>query len=106
MAIIFLLYFLRKNPDVKTKPWRYFRWSLFFFLLWNLDAMAAHIFKKRLPETALYLPPNPFEHALLGPLNWEKWFFYITHFDHLLCVPAMFFLMQSLRHFYQSKNSL
>ncbi|WP_457755899.1 hypothetical protein [Thermodesulfatator indicus] len=106
VAILFLLYFLRQNPEIKTLPWRYFRWSLFFFLLWNLDAMAAHFLKRELPEEAFYLPANPFEHVLLGPLSWKKWAFYIAHLDHLLCVPAMFFLMQSLRHFYYTKRNL
>ena len=103
-AILFLLFWLRKEGGENKKAWRYFRLSLVFFILWNLDAMAAHILKRRLPHEALYLPPNPFDHLLLGPFDWERLAFYITHFDHLLCVPAMFFLMQSLRHFYKAQG--
>ncbi len=104
VAILFLLFWLRKEDGENKKAWWYFRLSLLFFLLWNLDAMTAHILKKRLPSEAFYLPPKLFDHLLLGPLDWERWVFYMTRFDHLLCVPAMFFLMQSLRYFYKTQN--
>ncbi len=101
VSILFILYFSRRHPMGTGKSWRYFRLSLILFLLWNLDTMMVHFLDLRLPETALYLSPDPFEHRLHGPFTLERWVYYFGRFDHLLCVPAMWFMVQSLRTFYR-----
>ena len=39
---------------------------------------------------------------LLGPLDLHKLTFYATKLDHLLCMPALFFLFIGMRSFYHS----
>ena len=38
----------------------------------------------------------------LGPLDLHKLTFYATKLDHLLCLPALFFLFIGMRSFYHS----
>ena len=104
-SIIFLLFFSRRYPVGSGKAWRYCRISLILFLLWNLDTMMVHFLDLRLPEHALFLPPDPFAHRLYGPLDFERWVYYLGRFDHLLCVPAMWFMVQSLRVFYKEQQN-
>lgn len=69
------------------------------FLLWNIDTLAAHILFVGIPENSLYMPSNIFEHALLPPITAKELLYYVLRNDHLLCIPAMLFLVLSLRAF-------
>ena len=99
-AIIFFLYYFRKHPPGKGPPWRFLRCSLFMFLLWNIDALIVHILSIGIPETAFHMPRDIFEHALLPPITFKVFLYYFLKNDHLLCVPAMLFLVLSLRAFW------
>ena len=101
-AIIFFLFLLRRNPPTPYKPWRYLRLSLIFFLLWNIDTLIAHYLSLRIPEAALHTPLEIVEHTLLPPFTLDKILYYIMRNDHLLCVPAMFFLVLGLKAFARS----
>ncbi len=98
-ALVFLIFFLRRFPLGEGKAWAYFKWSLFFFLLWNLDTMLAHWFSLRLPQEALSQPRDLWSHRLLPPFDFEKVFYFFTRFDHLFCIPAMVFWIMSLKAF-------
>ena len=98
-AIIFLLFLFKRHPPGRGIPWRYLRWSLFMFLLWNIDTLIVHILSIGIPEAALHMPEDIFQHELLPPITVKELFFYILRNDHLLCVPAMLFLVLSLRSF-------
>ncbi len=69
------------------------------FLLWNIDTLIVHILSIGIPEAALHMPEDIFQHELLPPITVKELFFYILRNDHLLCVPAMLFLVLSLRSF-------
>lgn len=98
-ALIFLLILLKYKPIGKGPAWKYFKISLFFFLLWNIDTFIVHWLSLKIPEKMLVTQGALWEHKLLGPHSIEQWIYYIGKNDHLLCVPAMWYLMQSLRHF-------
>lgn len=81
----------------KQQGWRLIQYSAFFFILWNLDAFMAHfldnqIHAVKIENIALYkikLITNN-NSSLLA------WFYYALKLDHLLCVPAIFFLYKGL----------
>ena len=98
-AIIFLLYLFKRHPPGKGPPWRFLKLSLFMFLLWNIDTLIVHILSIGIPEAAIHMPKDIFEHALLPPITIKEILFYILRNDHLLCVPAMLFLVLSLKSF-------
>lgn len=95
-ALLFLLLILRKRPPGHSAAWRNFRLALVFFLLWNTDTFIVHWLASRLPDTA-FVGHSLWNHRLAGPLTPGRWIYYLGRFDHLLCVPAMFFLVLSLR---------
>ncbi len=101
-AIIFFLVLIWRNPPAPYRPWRYLKLSLIFFLLWNIDTLIAHYLSLKIPEEALHTPLEILEHRLLPPYTAEKIFYYILRNDHLLCVPAMFFLVMGLKAFAKS----
>ncbi len=92
------IYWLRQRRLVREPGWRCIQYAALFFILWNLDAFAAHF----LDEQADILDTLP---AGFGRLRIEigdypaalAWFYYIAKLDHLLCVPAMLFLYAGLR---------
>ncbi len=99
IAMIFLIYTLHMHPVGHCQGWKYLKISLFFFLLWNINALVVHSLGIKLPEGAI-TGKNLMDQALSGPLTWQRWLFYITRNDHLLCVPAMWFMMLFLKNSY------
>ena len=97
-ALIFLLRVLKQKPLGKNPGWKYFKLAILFFLLWNTDTFIVHWLYIRLPDTAI-IGNSLWDHRLTGPFSLEKWIYYIGRFDHLLCVPAIFFLCCSLKRF-------
>ncbi|MCL7488316.1 MAG: hypothetical protein M8357_09120 [Desulfobulbaceae bacterium] len=98
-ALVFLLLLIHYRPIGKGKAWGYFKLSLFFFLLWNIDTFGVHWLTLRLPEGAIISRGSLMEHQLAGPLTLERLAYYFGRLDHLFCVPGMWFLVLSLRHF-------
>ncbi len=99
LSMIFLIYTLHVRPLGQCQGWKYLKLSLFFFLLWNINALTVHSLGIHLPEGAI-TGTNLFNQRLEGPLTWQRWLFYITRNDHLLCVPAMWFMMLFLKNSY------
>ncbi len=98
-AVVFLLTYLANRPLGRGRAWRYLRLSLFLFLLWNLDTMVNHLLGAGLLEEDVMLKGFFLRHYVSAPLTFTKWAYYLTSFDHLLCVPAIFFLFLSMREF-------
>jgi hypothetical protein len=70
--------------------------------LWNLVAFVGHVI-------GAYLVPESFQQTdcyldtrLLSPLTLDKYLYFIAKLDHLIYVPALFFLFLGLRSFYHS----
>jgi hypothetical protein len=98
-ALVYLLFILWEKPIGRGRGWFHFKCSLYFFLLWNIDTFVVHWLSFRLPEEALVVAGPLWEHRLSYPLSFERLVLYIGKFDHLLNVPAIIFLMLSLRAF-------
>ena len=97
-ALIFLLYILHFRPIGSGRAWKYFKLALFFFLAWNLNTFLVHWLSIRLPDE--YFCGSPIWAQRLGPpITGEVLAYYLGGFDHLLCLPGMYFLMHSLRLF-------
>ncbi len=99
VALLFLIYILNKYPVDSSKAWKYFKISIFFWLVWNLDTFVEHILALRLDKSAIVIGQHHIFSYLRGPLTLERWIYYLGQFDHFLCVPAMWSLSMSLRHF-------
>ena len=100
-SLVFILYKTRAQCRTGQKCWFYLRLSLFLFLFWNIDTLIVHFLEMEIPPEHLVISSDVFKHRLLGPLTWRKYLYYIGRFDHLFCVPAMWFMLQSLISFYK-----
>jgi len=98
-SLVFLLYVLHRRPISSSKGWRYLKLSLLFFLLWNIDTFMVHWLSLRLPADALVMGRAFWLDRIAGPMTMERWIYYWGRMDHLLCVPAMGFLVLSLKKF-------
>lgn len=99
-ALFFLLYVLSKRPPGLGKPWKHLKISLVLFLLWNLDTVLVHWLAYRLPEEAFLAKGGSLlDDRLALTALWPWGFYYLGSFDHLLCVPASWFLILSLKGF-------
>lgn len=97
-AMGLLIYWLRKRKLVVARGWRYIQYAALFFIIWNVDAFAGHWLEELsglievqrigLMRIDVSTPPG---YGWIAPL------YYLTKLDHLLCVPALFFLYAGLR---------
>jgi len=105
MAHIFFLismgsldFWLRQRNLTEQRGWKYIQFSAVLFILWNIDAAAVHFLDEHLD--------------ILGITKIDLWhikiensqrhdsitiLYYLMKLDHLLCVPAMFFLYFGLK---------
>lgn len=106
MAHIFffgsLLYLYRDlcHTSEKDQGWRYLRWFCLLMLCWNVVAFIGHAVTFHLSEEHIANASSYLHSRLLGPMDATKILFYITRFDHVLIVPALFFLYRGLRTLY------
>lgn len=98
-ALVFFLYGLHRNPPSVRRPWRYIKWSLSLFLLWNISTFTTHWLDHNFDIPAMVAGSTLANHYLPAPFTVKKVVYYIGRFDHLLCVPAMWFLLLALRGF-------
>lgn len=99
VALLLLLYVLHTKPPDRGLPWRPLKLSLLFFLLWNLDHLFIHWLAGNMyadiKDSGVSLVGDYF----VGPRTLRNLFYYIGRFDHLLCVPALWFFTSALHDF-------
>lgn len=95
-------FWLQKNRLIEQKGWRYIQISALFFILWNMDAMAAHTLEAWMSDEALFVS------SLSGSSITGRGFlfslYYLLKMDHLICVPAIIFLFIGLRKLRHKKE--
>ncbi len=99
VALLLLLYVLHTRPPDTGLSWRSLKLSLLFFLLWDLDHLFIHGFAGEMfadiRDSGVSLVGDYF----VGPRTLLNFFYYLGRFDHLLCVPALWFFAIALRDF-------
>jgi hypothetical protein len=89
------------------KGWRLIQYSAFFFIVWNLDVLAAHFLD------------NQMRLVEIENLSWDRirinvqngsvglaWIYYFLKLDHLLCVPAMLLLYRGLSRLVKEQHEM
>lgn len=98
-SMVVLIFTVTGKGLDKQKGWRLIQYSAFLFILWNLDAIAAHFFDNQIHavkiETISLFKAKIITHNNSSVLTW---FYYGLKLDHLLCVPAIFLLFRGLTH--------
>ena len=90
-----LIFTIRGKHLNHQKGWQRIQLAAFFFILWNLDALCAHFLDnqiKLVSTTTLSFSAVRIDSSssLIG------WMYYVLKLDHLLCVPAMYFMYSGL----------
>jgi hypothetical protein len=98
LAMGLLIYWLHKWKLARLIGWRQIRLAAFFFIAWNLDAMIAHW----LEEQSVWIQAERIGLMritvdTIEGYDWLAVIFYLSKLDHLLCVPALFFLLLGLK---------
>ncbi len=97
-----LLYRDLRHSSPKSKGWNYLKKFCLLMLVWNVFSFTGHAAATHLAPEHIAGAASYFHSRLLGPMNPTKVIFYITRFDHLLLMPAFFFLCIGLRSLYLS----
>ena len=96
-SMVVLIFTITGKGLDKQRGWRLIQYSAFFFILWNLDVIAAHFFDNQI--YAVKIENISLSHIKIIARNDSSilaWVYYGLKLDHLLCVPAMLFLYKGL----------
>lgn len=104
-SMLVLIFTVTSKGLNQQKGWRMIQWSAFFFILWNLDAIAAHFLDNQL-EIVKIIPGSVMKMELETHSNSMllAGVYYILKLDHLLCVPAMLLLYLGLSKMVQEQK--
>jgi hypothetical protein len=69
-------------------------------LLWNLVALLGHTIAIFLGQHVFASQNGYLATKMVPPYTLTKLIYFFTSMDHLLCVPALLFLMLGIRSFY------
>nr|WP_319490482.1 hypothetical protein [uncultured Desulfobacter sp.] len=96
-SMIVLMFIISGKGLTTHKGWRLIQLSAFFFILWNGCAIAAHFLDNQIYAVSIEQLAKGYARILSqnhsGLLGWT---YYALKLDHLLCVPAMFFMYKGL----------
>jgi len=92
-----LIYWLSRRGTAMQPGWREILYSAIFFILWSAFAFIAHFLEdpsgwiaaSRIGSWTLHIEPA-------GGNTFLAWIYYLVRLDHLMSVPAMFFLFLGL----------
>lgn len=91
--MVVLIFTIRGKGLEKVKGWRLIQYAAFFFILWNLDTLAAHFIDNQIQVVKIHtLSYSRMSIETQGNSTVLAWVYYFLKLDHLFCVPAMVFL--------------
>lgn len=96
LSMVIFAFWLQKSRLVDKRGWRLIQVSCFFFILWNIDAIAGHEVELWLSESRFVGPPSSRELVAGNGLLLSYLYFFLK-LDHFLCVPAMVLLFLGLK---------
>jgi hypothetical protein len=98
-------YWLQTTGLVRQRGWRLIQLSCFMFILWNLDTFTVHWVEHTMTRDMFIDTGLDWSGRLVLTGGWRSWVYYFGKFDHLLCVPAMLFLVFGLRNLYRQAGA-
>ncbi len=99
VALLLLLYVLHVRPPDTGLSWRSLKLSLLFFLLWDMDHIFIHWVAGGMYADIKDSGASLVGDYFVGPRTVLNFLYYLGRFDHLLCVPALWFFTSALRDF-------
>jgi len=96
------LYWHISRSTFTGQGWRYLLAFCVLMILWNVLTFVGHAADGLLSPDAITTTGDYLHERIIGPLGPEKILYYIAKFDHLLAVPALFFLFVGMRSLYRA----
>ncbi len=107
LSMVVLLFTVSDKGLDKQKGWRLIQYSAFLFILWNLDTIAAHFVDNQIHVVEIEnISLTQIRVIANNNASFLAWFYYILKLDHLLCVPAMYFLFKGLSSLVNEQKQL
>lgn len=100
-ALIYLYWHIGRAQVLVSKGWKYLQIFCLLFFLWNLLTFTGHAAAVHVYSEDIILQVGSWKSYLLPPYHLAKILYYFARLDHLLSVPAMFFLYISLKTFHK-----
>jgi|SRR5665647_2504242 len=91
-----------RRTSFTGRGWRYLQLFCILMTCWNMIAFVGHLAEAYLDPQALQQTDCYLQIRLLSPFTLNEYLYFITKLDHLIYVPALFFLFLGLRSFYHS----
>jgi hypothetical protein len=91
-----------KRSSFTGRGWRYLLLFCVLMVCWNVIAFVGHLAGFNLDSHAFLQTDRYLQTLILSPFTINKCLYFVTKLDHLVYVPAMFFLFLGLRSFYRS----
>ncbi len=99
VALLLLLIVLHTRPPDNGLSWKALKLSLVFFILWDLDHLFIHWFAGHMFADVRGSGASLVGDYFVGTRTLLNLLYYLGRFDHLLCVPALWFFTSALRDF-------
>jgi hypothetical protein len=96
-SLLALGYWLKSKWALEGKSKLYLRLSCLFLVLWNFDVIIMHFLDEQ--SGLINVSRNAFDIYIKSPANSHilEYLYYFGKMDHILCVPALFFLYKGLK---------
>ncbi len=101
LALGYLYWDIRRS-SFAGKGWRYLLTFCVLMLCWNIVAFVGHSAADHVDATTIRAAEGYLSGRIHGPYDLQTIIFYVAKFDHLLAVPALFFLYMGMRTLYRS----
>lgn len=106
LSMVVLIFTITGKGLTRQRGWRLIQWAALFFILWNLDALAAHFLDNQVRAVRIEnLSMTKMAIITRSDSSLLAMIYYLLKLDHLLCVPAMAFLYLGLDHLLKSQKS-
>ncbi len=96
------LYWDIKRSAFKSPGWRCLRIFCLLMLSWNVVAFVGHFAGGYIDADHIYKADGYLYSRIVGPLTITKITYYLAKFDHIIAVPALFFLYLAMRTLHRS----
>ena len=103
-AMLFFSLKVHRNPLLTGKGWKRINIACILFLFWNVDTFTLHWLQEYMPDQIFVGGTGAWSQALAEMPARLGIPFYVLKFDHLICVPAIFFFFLGLKNLTEEKQ--
>ncbi len=100
-AMCYLFWGVRQSK-FESRGWRFLQIFCVLMVLWNIVAFTGHFLASYVASADFVRDGGYLSTKLQGPLTMVKRVYYFIMLDHLLSVPALFFLYLAMKKIYKT----